>query len=65
MAKRKTPEVVKPRLCGECVEFIPYNDNFLDPQGVPIMGTCPHRDCKILRGERGCDYFLSVITCKK
>lgn len=65
MSKRRKIEKIKLGLCGECVEFIPYNDNFLDPQGVPIMGDCPHRGCKILRGERGCDYFLSVITCKK
>lgn len=65
MSKRRKIEKIKLGLCGECIYFTPYKDNFLDPQGVPIMGTCPHRDCKILRGERGCDYFLNVITCKK
>lgn len=65
MSKRRKIEKIKPGLCGECIDFTPYEENFLDPQGIPIMGTCPHRDCKILRGERGCDYFLKVITCKK
>lgn len=65
MSKRRKIEKIKLGLCGECVEFTPYKDNFLDPQGTPIMGTCTHRVYKVLRSEKGCDYFLKVITCKK
>lgn len=65
MSKRRKTEKIKPGLCGDCVEFKPYEENFLDPQGIPIMGTCTHNVYKVLRSERGCDYFSNVIPCKK
>lgn len=66
MAKKK-PKIEKPTIgvCGECANFTPYTDSFLDPQGLPIFGTCPHKLWKSLRGERGCDCFKTIPPCKK
>ena len=66
MAKKK-PKIEEPTIgvCGDCAKFVPYTKEHLDPMGVPILGTCPHKLWMILRGERGCDCFKTIQQCKK
>ena len=52
-------------ICGDCAKFVPYTKEHLDPIGVPILGTCPHKLWMILRGERGCECFKPILSCKK